>query len=112
MSHLSPSIAVQILFFAYYASGTFTCASISMRSLSPHREPASMPQAAIAPDFHKPLYVHRNGFAQIPFDHAIPLNDVAHAHNLVFSEIFYLVLISIRASWHILVARLLPIPKI
>jgi hypothetical protein len=49
-----------------------------------------MPQAAIATDFHQPLYIQGNRFAEIPFNHAIPLYDIAHPHNLVFSEILNL----------------------
>jgi hypothetical protein len=49
-----------------------------------------MPQAAVASDLHESLYIHGNRLAQIPFNHPIPLYDIAHPHNLVFGEIFYL----------------------
>jgi hypothetical protein len=61
-----------------------------MCSLAAHRQAAPMPQAAVASDFHQSLYIYGYCFAQIPFDHPIPLYDVANPHNLVFGKIFYL----------------------
>jgi len=49
-----------------------------------------MPQPAVASDFHQPFNIHGNRFTEIPFDHSISLYDIAHTHNLVFREIFYL----------------------
>jgi len=49
-----------------------------------------MPQSAIRTYFHKSLDIQGNGFSQIPFDHAIPLNNVPDAHCFVFSQVFHL----------------------
>jgi hypothetical protein len=49
-----------------------------------------MSQSTIAPDFHQPLYIHGNRFAQVAFDHSIPLYDIAHPHYLILGEILYL----------------------
>jgi hypothetical protein len=46
-----------------------------------------MTQAAVAPNLHEPLDVHGNGLAQIAFDHAVPLDDVPDANDLIFGEI-------------------------
>jgi len=61
-----------------------------MRPLPSDRKSAPVTQAAIRTDFHKSFDVQGNGFAQIPFHHAIPLDYVPDAHRFVFRQVFHL----------------------
>ena len=49
-----------------------------------------MAQPTIGADFHEPLDIHRDRFAQISFDHSISLDDVSNAHRFVFGQVFHL----------------------
>src|SRR5262245_43101552 len=40
-------------------------ARVGARPLTPHRQVAAVPQPAIAADFHQPLDIHRDLFAQV-----------------------------------------------
>ncbi len=61
-----------------------------MRPLPSNRKPAPVAQAAIRTDFHKPLDIQGNCLAQIPFHHAISLDNIPDAHRFVFSQVFHL----------------------
>src|SRR5262249_50238202 len=50
---------------------------VRMSSLAPHRQSATMPQAAICSDFHKPLDIEGYFFPQIPFDSVLLFDDLA-----------------------------------
>src|SRR5207248_7688710 len=55
----------------------FARAGVGPRPLSADRQAAAMPHAAVAADFHQPLDVHRDLFAQVAFDPALLLDDAA-----------------------------------
>ena len=47
-----------------------------------------MTQSAIATNLHQPLDIHRNGFAQIAFNHPVSLDNVTDAHGFFLSQVF------------------------
>jgi hypothetical protein len=61
-----------------------------MRPLPSRGQSAPMTKAPVRTDFHESLDVQGNGFAQVPFDHAIPLDNVPDAHRFIFGQVFYL----------------------
>ena len=61
-----------------------------MRSLASDWESSPVAQAPVRTDFHKSLNIKGNGFTQIPFNHAISLNDTPDTHGFVFSQVFNL----------------------
>src|SRR5207253_3078137 len=55
-----------------------------VRALPAHRQPAPVTDAAIRPDVHEPLHVHRHLAPQVALDLQLALDDVAHTPRLVF----------------------------
>src|SRR5579859_746745 len=58
-----------------------------MRALAADRQILAMPLPAIRADLHEPLDVHGDVFAQVAFDRALGLDDLADAVDLVFVEV-------------------------
>jgi hypothetical protein len=60
-----------------------------MGPLSPHRQTAAMPQAAITTEIHEALDVHRDFTPQIPFDLVFPVDQLANPQNLCVRQIVH-----------------------
>jgi hypothetical protein len=61
-----------------------------MGTLPSNRKPSPVSQSPIRAYLHEPFNIHGNSFAQVPFDHSIPLDNIPDAHRFVFGHIFYL----------------------
>ena len=92
--------------FARSLAGT----GIGVGALAANRQAAAMTIAAIRADFDQALDVHRNVFAQIAFDIAFLLNDLADAVDLVFVQVADLLVGSTFAVPRILAERESPMP--
>src|SRR5207248_4773544 len=62
---------------------------VGPRALTTHGQPAAMTHAAVTADLHQPLDVHRDFFAQVPFDAPLLLDDAADLPDVVFGQILY-----------------------
>src|SRR5579862_4682865 len=62
-------------------------ARVRARPLAPDRESPSVPQPAVAPDFHQALDVQVDFAAQVAFNLVFPLDDVAQARHLFVGQI-------------------------
>jgi hypothetical protein len=84
------SYSSNILPFTDNPSRTLPRAGIGVSPLAPGRQPAAVAQTTIRTDFHKPLDVHGNSFAQVSFHHAVPLDDIPDANRFILGQIFHL----------------------
>src|SRR5437899_2706865 len=57
-------------------------ARVGVRALAPHRQSLAMPRAAVRPDVHQPLDVHRDLGAQRALDLIVPLDHLAQPRDL------------------------------
>ena len=60
-----------------------------MRALASHRQRATMPESAIAPDIHQPLDVHLYALTQVAFNFALRFEYRPDAAQLVIVQILY-----------------------
>jgi hypothetical protein len=60
-----------------------------MRSLPVHGEPAPVAQASIRSNLHEPLDIQGHRFAQVPFDHPVPLDDISDAYHFIFRQVLH-----------------------
>src|SRR5262245_42933085 len=58
-----------------------------MRTLAAHRQTAAVAKPAIAADIHQPLDIHLHAFAQVAFDIALFIDDVADTVQFVFAQV-------------------------
>src|SRR5258708_2538912 len=66
---------------------TLARARVRLRALTANRQPAPVPHAAVAADFHQPLDVHRDVLAQVAFHAALLLDDPADLPHVVLGQI-------------------------
>src|SRR6266704_3521399 len=66
---------------------TLASARVGVRPLAPHREVAAVPHPPVAADVDQPLDVHLDVLAQVSFDLALFLDDVADPAHLVLRQV-------------------------
>src|SRR3954471_7904418 len=69
---------------------TFAGARIGVRALSTDRQAATVTKSTVRSDFDQPLDMHRDVFAEIAFDSAFALDDLADAIDFIFTEVLNL----------------------
>src|SRR6516162_1481027 len=65
----------------------FARSGVRSRTLAAHRQAPAVARATVAADFHEPLDVHRDLFAQIPLDAALLIDDAADLAHVVLRQI-------------------------
>src|SRR4051812_25472249 len=66
---------------------TLAGACVGLGALAAHRQAATVAQPPIAADFHQPLDVHGDVFAEIALDAALLLDHPADLPHVVFGQI-------------------------
>jgi hypothetical protein len=61
-------------------------ARIGMSALAADRQPAAVPQAAVGAHFDEPLDAHRDFLAQVAFDGALFLDNLAEPRDFLFAQ--------------------------
>jgi hypothetical protein len=58
-------------------------------TLPPGGKSAPVSQSPIRTYFHEPFNIHGNRFAQVSFNHSIPLDDISNAHRFFFGQVLH-----------------------
>src|SRR3990172_1246866 len=69
------------------AAGAALGARVGSRALTPHRQSAAVPYAAVAVDLHQPLDVLAHPLAQLPLHHEVPVDVLADTRDLVVGQL-------------------------
>tara|TARA_B100000676_G_C17930337_1_gene760510 strand:- start:94 stop:468 length:375 start_codon:yes stop_codon:yes gene_type:complete len=60
-----------------------------MCALTIDRQPFTMPDAAVAPEVHQPLNIHRNFATKFTFDEIIVIDRLANSNDFIIGKLVY-----------------------